>query len=444
MYIYKAIVVFLFFCAGILNAQNPFQEYENEIYHINELEDVHEKEYQLSQVSTNFTRFLQHFNKTPHIADTAYIHFTKSSDSKYEVYYYNTYQDGILYRLDWYVMFGEIGNRKVLHFFDKNFSEHDKRGIGTFTLHMGRREVGDVVLYPLTFSFKADKKIYRQYKDIASVCMFEELMMLPTAEERLKLNEKIIANLEVLWKDNEYFLDKFKGLTRISTLISDDGKVKLCTWNVPLPNSENVFFGAVMIKNEQGNITVEKLEDASSKIRSPERALLTAKKWFGATYYDIVSVKDKRYGTYYILLGYKPKDEMTKMKVMDPMIVVNDKNVNFGNSVFQNDRVLNKRMVFEYSINSNMMLRYERENKRFVLDHLGPSDPIFEGNYRMYGPDFSYDSYELQKGKWVLEKDVLVKDINIKEPSEDELKFKNSKEEDIKRRKKFQGVEVMP
>ncbi len=439
MYIYKAIVVFLFFSTGILRAQDPFQEYEKDIYHINELEDLHEKEYQLSQISTNFSRFLEHYNKTPEIADSAYIHFTKSSDSKYEVYYYNTYQDGILYRLDWYVMFGEIGNRKVLHFFDKDFSEHDRRGIGTFTLHLGRREDSGVVLYPLTFSFKADKKIYQQYKDISSVCMFEELMTLQTAEERLDLNKKIITHLQVLWKDSEYFMDKFKGFTRISTLISDDEKVKVCTWNLPLPNSENVFFGAVMIKNQQGKINVELLEDASSKIRSPERALLTAKKWFGASYYDIVSVKDKHYGTYYILLGYKPKDEMTKMKVMDPMVVVNDIYVKFGNSVFQNDRVLNKRMVFEYSINSNMMLRYEKVNKRFVLDHLGPSDPIFEGNYRMYGPDFSYDSYEFKKGKWVLVKDVVVKDLNIKEDSE------NKEEKKIQEEKKgimFQGVKV--
>ncbi len=40
------------------------------------------------------------------------------------------------------------------------------------------------------------------------------------------------------------------------------------------------------------------------------------------------------------------------------------------------------------------------------MDHLAPLDPSYEGNRSYYGPDFSYDVLEFNKGKWVLEENV--------------------------------------
>jgi hypothetical protein len=37
-----------------------------------------------------------------------------------------------------------------------------------------------------------------------------------------------------------------------------------------------------------------------------------------------------------------------------------------------------------------------------VMDNLVPSDPNYKGVFRFYGPDFSYNGYKFEKGKWVL------------------------------------------
>ncbi|MCW3804696.1 hypothetical protein [Plebeiibacterium marinum] len=406
MQIIRLFFLLVFMNGLALQAQLKIEDLEEQAREISRLTDAYEKEYQLAEFTKVFKTFLKTYNDNTTLPDTAHIQVTRSSDSKYQVFYYNTYKDGVVYRLDWFVVYGSIYKKQVLHFHDKTFSHKDKRGNGAFRLHLSKLTEGTHDLYPLTFSFKADGKIYREYRDLASVCMFEQLLLRKTDKERMSLNDSILSRMEILWGNKEYFGSGFKGLGRMSTLISEDKRVKVCTWNIPMENSSNKFFGAVIIKDDKGDVKYFVLNDASDKMRSPEKAVLSPRKWYGAVYYDIVPVKDRNYGTYYMLLGYKPNNEMTKKKVVEPLIVISNTTPKFGHSVFQRERVVDKRLVFEYGANNNMMLKYDKHNKRFVFDHLSPSSPLFKGNFRLYGPDFSYDSYEFEKGKWVLYKDV--------------------------------------
>jgi len=412
MYIYRVAFLALFIHCTVSQAQNTFEAYEQKVEKISDLEDIHEKKYQLTEFAKDFKGFLSNSAVEDDIADRKFIHFTKSSDSKYKIYYYNTFDKGMLYRLDWFIVYGGMNEKNVLHFFESEISQTDHRGSGSFDLHLAKQEHGDVSMYPLTFTFRADKKIYKQYHDVSLICMFEDLMRRYSKQEILNLNDTILKHMNILWHEKEYMKDSFEGLKRVSTLISEDQKVKVCTWNVLLPSSENMFFGAVVLEDPTGKIVVHQLNDDSDRMRSPEKAVLTARKWYGAVYYEMVPVKDKTYGTYYVLLGYKPNNEMTKKKVIDPLIVTNGVFIKFGHSVFQTERVVDKRLIFEYSASANMMLKYDKDNERFVLDHLAPSNSMFKDNYRMYGPDFSYDSYVLEKGKW-----VLVKDVDLRNPS---------------------------
>jgi hypothetical protein len=49
-----------------------------------------------------------------------------------------------------------------------------------------------------------------------------------------------------------------------------------------------------------------------------------------------------------------------------------------------------------------MMLRYNERTEMIVMDHLSPIDPAYQDDRGNYGPDFSHDALEFQKGKWVL------------------------------------------
>ncbi|MFW5754904.1 MAG: hypothetical protein ACOCV9_08875, partial [Marinilabiliaceae bacterium] len=81
----------------------------------------------------------------------------------------------------------------------------------------------------------------------------------------------------------------------------------------------------------------------------------------------------------------------------------------FGAPVFDYQGQRRQRLIFEYSNQANMMLRYDDQNERIVMDHLAPRSPRYEGDRSYYGPDFSYDALKFEGGKWVLIEDVDVR-----------------------------------
>ncbi len=407
MYICKVLFLLMFGFFFEVGAQNNLEAYAQKAKSISDLEDINEKKYQLTEFAPKFAQYLELNGTSIGTNDDLHIKTTNSSDSKYGLYYFNTFANGIIYRVDWFVLYGDVNKRKVLHGFDDTVGNHVKKGSGELQLHLSRQQHEQLDLYPLTFSFIAEEKTYKEYCDVAVICQFEELMQRQTEAERISLNDSIMDRMQILWDNPELFGDRFEGIKRMSTLISEDGNVKVCTWNVGMPNSTNNFYGAVLAK-AKNDVKVSILKDNTDKIRSPERSVLTNKSWYGAIYYDMIEVKDKSKQTYYLLLGYKPNNEMTQKKVVEPLMVIGNGQVRFGHSVFQEDRYLYKRLIFEYSATANMMLRYDKAKKRIVLDHLAPPSSMYSENKRFYGPDFSYDTYVFDKEKWVLTKDIDV------------------------------------
>jgi hypothetical protein len=45
-------------------------------------------------------------------------------------------------------------------------------------------------------------------------------------------------------------------------------------------------------------------------------------------------------------------------------------------------------------------------DKSIIFDHLVPISPALKGNKEFYGPDFSFDTYNLEKGVWKFNTDV--------------------------------------
>jgi hypothetical protein len=55
-----------------------------------------------------------------------------------------------------------------------------------------------------------------------------------------------------------------------------------------------------------------------------------------------------------------------------------------------------------------MSLRFEADNF-IVFDHLSPVSPEYKDNYQYYGPDFSFDSFNFEKGSWILKNDIDIR-----------------------------------
>ncbi|MBS2212406.1 hypothetical protein KEM09_13400 [Carboxylicivirga mesophila] len=251
-------------------------------------------------------------------------------------------------------------------------------------------------------SIHRGKKQLISASDMVTKGLFEDLQMLTEDTQKDSLNNIIEKQLMRLWTDKEYYENTFSQLKRMKTLHSKDGRVKVCTYNIQKEGFKQQFYGAVIINDE--SIIVKPLTDTSDKIKSPERSTLSDKKWYGALYLDMIETQSGNQ-TYYTLIGYKGHDEFMKRRVLDVLIVQNNR-IRFGAPVFKTDRLTRNRVVFEYSAKATMMLRYDTNQKMIVFDNLAPADPMFRGVYQYYGPDFSYNAFKFSKGVWELKKDI--------------------------------------
>ncbi len=66
------------------------------------------------------------------------------------------------------------------------------------------------------------------------------------------------------------------------------------------------------------------------------------------------------------------------------------------------------REVLEYSSEAVVSLKFVSD-KSIVFDHLVPVSPQLKDNREYYGPDFSYDSYNLEKGLWIFKSNVDIR-----------------------------------
>jgi len=73
----------------------------------------------------------------------------------------------------------------------------------------------------------------------------------------------------------------------------------------------------------------------------------------------------------------------------------------FGAPVFDNGGDIQSRMIFTFSENATMLLRYEKEEKIIVFANVVPSSPMFKGQFQYYLPDGTYDFFKFKKGFWV-------------------------------------------
>jgi len=98
---------------------------------------------------------------------------------------------------------------------------------------------------------------------------------------------------------------------------------------------------------------------------------------------------------------------LTNKKVIDVLFFDQWDNITFGAPVFLDEnKKLKYRVVFEFSAQAVMLLRYEKKKKMIVFDHLSPTSPSAKGQFQYYGPDFTYDGFYFKKGIWNYRKNL--------------------------------------
>jgi hypothetical protein len=241
--------------------------------------------------------------------------------------------------------------------------------------------------------------------------MFTRINAAGSYEDKMMITDSIINTFYHVLQQPGSFTFPFNVLRNVGNVTSKDQDVRIFTWNLPHVDGTNTYFGFLQYKTDKKDVRVIKLTDKSPAISNADKAELTAENWLGCLIYDIIITKYEG-AVYYTLLGYDPENIFITQKLID-ILWFNDKDEPvFGKPVFNYEKKICTRIIFEYSAKAQMSLRWNENMKMIVFDHLSPSQPMFSGNFQYYGPDFSFDALRFDKGIWELTEDIDVRNNN--------------------------------
>lgn len=225
------------------------------------------------------------------------------------------------------------------------------------------------------------------------------------ADDSLKLSmmDRIRNELSGFLTDPASYIYPFDSLKAIGKVKSPDNTFRILSWNLFINNEAYRNFAIVQMQPAEGKCQVIQLYD-NSDIDEVGNTAIRNKNWYGALYYRIVPVnfdgKD-----YYTVLGLDPYSPYISKKVID-VIHFHANDVVFGAPVFKVKGKNMNRMIFSYSARISMMLNYDDAIQTIVFDHLSPAESRYAGQFEYYGPDFSFDGFQLGKDHWLYVEDI--------------------------------------
>lgn len=227
------------------------------------------------------------------------------------------------------------------------------------------------------------------------------------------LVDKFGKLLEASLKQPYSFAHKFDSIPYLKVIDSPDGMLKVYSWCVP---DEEVgtykYYGIIQHRrmNKENPLSdVFVLEDVKSRVLLPEYEELNYPDWFGCIYYEIVEKHDMG-NTTYTLIGFDFNNTITHKKYIEVLTFNKQGFPVFGSPIFLEGKDgLKSRMIFEYTTQSVMMVRYIPEMDKIVFNYLYPIVPEKKNDKRYYVPDATYDGLEFKFGKWMKVSNLVLK-----------------------------------
>ncbi len=241
-----------------------------------------------------------------------------------------------------------------------------------------------------------------------SLFAFDGTKYYKTDSQKVSINKRILISFNRSLNENGSINYKYSNIKNCGIISSDDNTLRLITWNIKFKDGTYKYYGFIQHVNKtKKTIDVFSLNDISDKIQNPEKANLSNSQWYGALYYQIITIKynDKKY---YTLLAWDGNNYLTTKKIIDVLVFTKSGRPKFGKTIFKTNKIRTKRVFFEYSSKTVMSLQYDKKYKAIVFDHLSPSKSIYKNNYQFYGPDFTFDAYYFEDGKWIYKSKIEV------------------------------------
>lgn len=243
-------------------------------------------------------------------------------------------------------------------------------------------------------------------------------------DRKTALSDSIRQELSSALHIENSFYFPFDSLSKLGKITSSDSLLRILSWNIRLKGGKYIFYGFVIHRNKppEEQVKVFELYDKTDSIpvQEIENITLTNKQWYGATYYQIIPVNEKKQ-TYYILIGWKGIDAYKNGKVVEVLFFNKKGKPFFGKNIFKSEQKTIKRLLFQHSLKANMSCRYDENSQAIIFDHLVPTSNIYQGMYEFYGPNGTYDGFFKKKNVWIFKEDIEPKNPRKK----NELPSKN-------------------
>lgn len=227
--------------------------------------------------------------------------------------------------------------------------------------------------------------------------------------ERLQANYSFIKTLVQYLKTPHSIDDNaLDTLKMISIRKAPDNTFRILSWHIQLNDGSYRYYGAIQLRTKDGALALKALVDKSPFIEKPTEATLDNNNWYGAQYYDIVALKGL--AQHYLLLGWRGTTPKVTQKVIEVLDLTSSMEPSFGKKIFKSKNSPTiTRQIYNYNARATMLMKYEKEHNRIVIDHLAPSAPSLKGQFEHYGPDMSYDAWNIKTDCLVLEEDLPLK-----------------------------------
>jgi hypothetical protein len=196
---------------------------------------------------------------------------------------------------------------------------------------------------------------------------------------RLKANSQFDSVLVNFIHQENPIENDISAIKNLSVLKSEDEKLIIYNWLFPYKKGTYKYFAYIVYRADlKNNPQIIKLQDTQELTQKLEAKTLNQKNWYGCIYYRIINNKNID-NDYYTLLGWDGNNLLSNKKVIDVIKVNPNGIVQIGAPVFKINAKLKKRIVFEYSEESVMSLKYHPEFNKIVFDDLVPMSEQFAG-----------------------------------------------------------------
>lgn len=266
------------------------------------------------------------------------------------------------------------------------------------------RRILAVIIFAASLIFSiAEGQTRNQDVSVTLEKLFNRLVASHEDSDKLRINDSVKFIIDSYSESDTVFIHRFTNLKYLGQITSKNSGLKIITWNLLLKDSASRYYCYFI--NNTGKINhLYRLEGKYNDAPVKSDITYSEKDWYGALYYDLRLYKhDKK--PYWVLLGIDYGNPSITRKIIDILSFSPDGGIVFGRKLFASGEVTKYREVLEYSSEVVISLKF-LSDKSIIFDHLVPVSPALKGKKEFYGPDFSFDTYNLEKGIWKFKSDV--------------------------------------